>query len=215
MEKSNPMSLRHKTTLIILATLMLAIATWGGMVAAQESTPDETWSPMQVGSPYPAPTDIVPEEVRNELAYFPLTYQQEAVELFLGKAGVFMPISYFTGTAVVYRLQPTPFYEVRELDFEDRFLDLHIFTDMGVPYSILWGVNYIYFNLTGPQRQAWEEGVLKIYFYNDIEDEWVECPSFLIENKNEKKGRLACIMPGFGLYGLALERESKGNLNTP
>jgi hypothetical protein len=196
--------MKRKMVFTPLAILVVVTGALGSMmVAAQEVTPEYPVSALQTG--YPAPTEISPEDDPDDFAYFTLSYQQEAVDLFLGKAGVFMPISYFTGTAVVYRIQQTPFYEDRDLDFVERFLDLHAFTVKGVPYSTLWGVNYVYFNLTGPQRQAWEEGILRIYFYNDIEDEWVECPTFLIENKNEKKGRLACIMPGFGLYGLALE----------
>jgi hypothetical protein len=129
----------RKAVFTSLTILAVAAGAWGSMVAAQEETPVDPVSALQTG--YPAPTEIAPEDDPDDFAYFTLSYQQEAVDLFLGKAGVFMPISYYTGTAVVYRIQQTPFYEVRDLDFVERFLDLHAFTVKGALYNTLWGVN--------------------------------------------------------------------------
>lgn len=148
--------------------------------------------------------DSVFAEEEVSTAYYPLYYQEQA-DIFLGKAGVFMVSSSYNATATINRFEPHNTYPADDLEFYDRWLDFGIYNYYGNPYLGLWGFNYAYFNLKYRTRRLWDEGELNIYRWDVNKNDWVKCPTFLVEMKNLPHGRVTCIMTDFGLYGIASE----------
>jgi hypothetical protein len=140
----------------------------------------------------------------NASANFNLTYQQ-AEEVFLGKGGVFMPSSNYTAVATINRWNPYGI-DRQGLRFIERWIEFRIYDANTEPFNLLWGVNYVYFTLEVRQRRMWEAGELSIYYYNESTRNWDECPTWLVAHKNAPHGRLTCVMPNFGYYGLAIKK---------
>jgi hypothetical protein len=141
----------------------------------------------------------------NNFQIFDLVYG-EPQELYLGKAGIVVTKSYYNATAMIMRVQPSPDYPQDELDFADRWVDYHIFDNFGYSYTVFYGLNYVYFELIEETRTDWEEGALSIYYYNPVSVQWEVCPTFFVDGHRKQKDRVTCVMPGFGLYGLAVEK---------
>jgi len=141
----------------------------------------------------------------DQIAYFDVVPQQPA-EIFLGKGGIFMVNSSYSGTAGITRKDPNYLYPSGNLVFVERWIDFQIYDSRGVAFPILWGFNYVYFNLTYDTRQMVDEGALRIYHWDTLKRSWVECPTLLVVDENEPHGRAACVMTSFGLYGLAYEK---------
>jgi hypothetical protein len=137
-----------------------------------------------------------------DFATFSLTYQQPA-DVYLGKGGVFMVSSGYDGSAVIHRIEPEKTHADEDLRFIERWIEFHVFSPKGATFTTLYGLNYVYFNLTKLERLAWEDGNLNIYRYDRYKFDWVECPTHLVEDENRPHGRLSCVMTDFGLYGLA------------
>lgn len=138
----------------------------------------------------------------NESANFFLTYLEKE-EIFLGKGGVYMPTSGYNAVAVINRWEP---YGIEHpgLKFVERWIEFRIYDyDTTEPFNLLLGVNYVYFNLTKPEREMWEAEELSIYYFNENSNEWEACWTFLVPSENSPHGRATCVMPGFGFYGLA------------
>jgi hypothetical protein len=136
---------------------------------------------------------------------FDLVYEQPQ-ELVLGKAGIVVTKSYYNAIGVIGRVQPNPGVPPGELDFADRWVDYHIYDFSGFPYTVFYGLNYVYFELIEATQTDWEEGELSIYYFNPISRRWEVCPTFFVDGKRAQKDRVTCVMPGFGLYGLAVEK---------
>lgn len=136
----------------------------------------------------------------NASASFNIKYQ-EAEEVFLGKGGVFMPSSNYTAFATINRWDPYGI-DRQGLRFIERLIEFRIYDSNTEAFSQLWGVNYVYFTLEVRQRRMWDAGELSIYYYNESTLKWVECPTWLVAHKNAPHGRVTCVMPGFGYYGL-------------
>lgn len=140
----------------------------------------------------------------RESATFPLTFQQPE-EVFLGKGGVYMVSSSYTGYATISRWEP---YGIKHsaLRFVDRWIEFRIYAQDTEAFETLLGFNYVYFNLTNAQRQMWNSDDLSIYRYVESTGKWEVCPTYLVANENLPNGRLTCVMTGFGIYGLATEK---------
>ena len=136
---------------------------------------------------------------------FELVYG-EPQELVLGKAGIVVTKSYYNAIGVIGRVQPNPDYPPDNLDFADRWVDYHIFDYYGTPYTVFYGLNYVYFELIEATQTDWEEGELSIYYFNPVNRRWEVCPTFFVDGNGKQRDRLTCVMPGFGLYGLAVEK---------
>ena len=134
-----------------------------------------------------------------------VAFQQRA-DIFAGRAGAFFPSSNYTGFAALQRLDPTGDLRDRNLEFAQRLLELRLFNQQGNEFERAFGLNYVYFNLSRMDRIDWQTGDLSIYRFDRDLARWVNCPSHLVETKNPPHGRLACVVPGFGLFGLARER---------
>jgi hypothetical protein len=134
-----------------------------------------------------------------------LVFQQRA-DIFSGRAGAFFPSSNYTGFATLQRLDPTGDLRDRNLEFAQRLLELRLFDQQGNEFERAFGLNYVYFNLNRMDRIDWQTGDLSIYRLEPDSETWVKCPSHLVESKNPPHGRLACVVPDFGVFGLARER---------
>jgi hypothetical protein len=152
-----------------------------------------------------SPAKIASAEGVDSTAYYDLFYQVPA-DVYLGKGGVFMVSSSYNATATINRFVPDGAFPAEDLEFFDRWIDFSIYDYLGNPYLGLWGFNYVYFNLKYNTRILWEEGELSIYRWDTEQKDWIECPTFLVEMKNLPHGRVTCIMPDFGLYGIAVEK---------
>jgi hypothetical protein len=131
---------------------------------------------------------------------------QKAADIFLRKAGVYMPSSNYTGKAVLTRIEPTGKHADVDLTFVAPLLDFTLLDPDGDEFEIVWGINYIYFNLDSEARADWDDKELSIYRYDPGKDDWIVCPSFLVRDDSAKHGRLTCIINKFGLYALAREK---------
>jgi hypothetical protein len=132
---------------------------------------------------------------------------EEAADVSLGQAGIFMPASAYSGRVQITRIDPTPSkYSTLRQTFVYRWMDFRILDSKGNEFEKLFGLVYVYFNLDGQSLADWEDGDLSIYRFSEKEDRWVECPSRLLENENAPHGRLACFANEFGVYGLGTPR---------
>ena len=141
-------------------------------------------------------------ETDNATLTKPVSFQKSA-DIYLRKAGVYMPSSNYTGTAVLARIEPTGKHADVNLIFAAPLLDFSLLDPDGDKFEIVWGVNYVYFNLNSEARAAWDDKKLSIYRYDPGKDDWLVCPSFLVRDASSKHGRLTCIINKFGLYALA------------
>jgi hypothetical protein len=134
-----------------------------------------------------------------------VTYQR-AADIYLRKAGVYMPSSNYTGKAVLKRLEPSGKHADTDLTFAAPLLDFTLLDPDGDEFEIVWGINYVYFNLDSEARAAWDDKELAIYRYDAGKDDWMLCPSFLVRDDSARHGRLTCFINKFGLYALAREK---------
>jgi hypothetical protein len=66
-------------------------------------------------------------------------------------------------------------------------------------------LTYVYFNMNHIERSAWDQGRAGIYFQTPSASAWTACSStFLVSGENPPHGRLACIAPQSGIYGLGI-----------
>ncbi len=131
----------------------------------------------------------------------------EPAEVYLGRGGIYMVNSAYNATAVINRIKPNKLIHPHQnLEFVDRWIDFSIYDDFGIAYQTLWGLNYVYFNLTYDHREFWEEGLLSIYYWDPMQLKWIVCPSFLVSDENLPHGRIVCVMQKFGTYGLAMNK---------
>lgn len=134
------------------------------------------------------------------------TFQRE-IDLYLGNGGIYMPSSSYQGVVELRRMNRGFSGPASDYRFVQRLLDFQIVDAAGRTFPLVYGINYVYFNLNRQQRLAWDEGALAIFHYDDSLRRWTECPTtHFIASKNEPNGRLACVAAGFGAFGLAVER---------
>jgi LysM repeat protein len=129
----------------------------------------------------------------------------ESADVYQGRAGLFTPSSNYTGEAVLTRYKLDSGIYQHGLDFTQDLLDVQVLDSQGDPFTKVYGLNYVYFNLNNSTRRAYDRGDLDIYYYNPDAKAWSACDvQVLIDTKNHPNGRLACIIEDFGLYGMAI-----------
>lgn len=124
------------------------------------------------------------------------------VDVFFGRNGVSSPSSVFSGNLVLTReafdLAHNPKQGLAFLHWMDvRLYDLN---DKEIKQSR--GFMYLYFNLNSAERKAYDNGDLKIYFWDSTKDEWSEALTILVHDDSSTYGRIATVINQFGLYGL-------------
>ena len=122
-----------------------------------------------------------------------------------GRQGIFVPaggvqVQGIRMEKVDHKQVWTPFEVNRPM------VDLHFDNTSG---SIPTSMTYVYFNINGSERRAWDQGQLSIMYWDVADETWKTCPTFLVRNKNEEEGRqrqsgrLACVAPQITTYTLA------------
>ena len=95
----------------------------------------------------------------------------------------------------------------KKLLFTQPWLDIRVRDSAGAEFKKIYGIIYVYFNLSSEDRTAWDQGKLSIYYYDALKKSWQECPSRLLAEKGSQNGRVSCmITEGFGRYGMATKR---------
>lgn len=149
----------------------------------------------------------IPEEERDDILESE-TYLNggEAADIYLGRAGVYLPSSAYSGTMEMRRIDPRYTDPELDIEFVQNLLQYQVFTGAGKLYDRVIGLNYVYFNLNSATYHAWQDDELSIYTYDVGRDRWVPCETQLhIKTVNRPYGRLACIAEDFGYYGLVIE----------
>ena len=127
---------------------------------------------------------------------------QKKYDNVVGSAGLSMPSSAYNG---VLQISREPATHQLKADFTPKFvtrwMEVQVFGMDGDRIKTVFGLNYVYFQSNKVLKRLFDEGNLAIYRYDAREEEWVECPSKLVQKG--KKFRLTCILPTFGIYGLA------------
>jgi hypothetical protein len=117
----------------------------------------------------------------------------------VGRAGVSLTDSVYTGTINVYRkidtgaLHPPYGFELVEDILGARFYD----SNWNKVKTVLGSV-YVYFNLNNKQRNAYNQGRLDIYYFDTWKGNWTLCPTFLVDGGF----RAGCRINTYGEYGL-------------
>ncbi|NIP44003.1 MAG: hypothetical protein GWN00_18770 [Aliifodinibius sp.] len=141
---------------------------------------------------------------KNDAITKTLVYQKP-LDISLGRGGFYIPSSYYSGRAVLARIEPVNTHNLR---FTQRWSDLHLYDTSGKEIKNVYGFVYAYFNLNAEDYSAWKKDKLSIYHYDQSKKVWEVCNTQWISGStNAKYGRVACLVTQeFGLFGLAIER---------
>jgi hypothetical protein len=122
----------------------------------------------------------------------------------LGKGGVIFPDPAINASVTITRIPPNAPYN-KQIEFSHRWLQVYL--NFPGKHEIIKGIGntHIYFDLTKADRFSWDEGVLNIYYLDPVGNDWVTCPSVLVESRFAPYGRLVCEAENLGLFGLGLD----------
>jgi hypothetical protein len=121
----------------------------------------------------------------------------------LGRSGVFMPSSAYSGDLTLTRgeFKST---KIGSLRFTEPAVEVSLSTGSTSEIQKVTGIVYVYFKLLSWERRLWDEGNLHIYQLDTKTGKWVACPNVkLVAGKNSPHGRLACVMTEFGTFAMA------------
>jgi hypothetical protein len=130
---------------------------------------------------------------------------QAREDVFLGRSGVFLPSSAYTGELTLTRIEPKS-TRISGLRFTEPFIEVQLTTGSNSQVKQVTGIVYVYFKLLSWERRLWDDGNLSIYQLDTKTGKWVACPNLkLVAGKNSPHGRLACVMTDFGTFAMATE----------
>lgn len=149
-------------------------------------------------------------------------------DLSIGKAGVYLSETLMTGTAVLTRYEapkahvaacnPGDSVEIcsgrsRLIMWQQQMMTFHVYEggEGSKKYSFVRGLAYVYFNLDLQTRRLWENDEdkrMSIYWWDEFNQRWTKCPTFLRRDASAPQGRLVCYMEEFGTYGLGIRQEN-------
>ena len=129
----------------------------------------------------------------------------DKVDAYKGNSGIYMPSAGVSGWLKIERFDASNDEMPIGLRFAQDLVEVGLFDKKLDQIDVrMYGMNYLYFNLTSVSRKAYDAGNLGIFSYNQDTDKWEACQvEMLIKTKNGPNGRLACIVNDFGLYALA------------
>lgn len=121
----------------------------------------------------------------------------------LGRSGVFMPSSAYTGDLTLTRTAKT-LTRSGNLRFTEPGVQVSLSTASTSEIKKVTGIVYVYYKLLAWERRLWDEGSLSIYQLDPDSGKWVACPNVkLVSGKNSPHGRLACVITEFGTFAMA------------
>lgn len=128
-----------------------------------------------------------------------------------GKVGIYTASSGHSGTLGLDLLTPDatmPFKDT-QMQFVGDWVKVSLKDAENKEMTQVYGVMYLYFNLTEATRKLYDEGRLSIYRYvgdDDVKKDWEICATqIFMKNDNKPYGRLACALNKFDHYTLALQ----------
>jgi hypothetical protein len=121
----------------------------------------------------------------------------------LGRSGVFMPSSAYTGELTLTRNEFKT-TKIGNLRFTEPAIAVSLIAGGTSDVKKVTGVVYVYFKLLPWERRLWDEGTASIYQLDSETGKWVACANVrLVSGKNSPNGRLACVMTEFGTFAMA------------
>ncbi len=122
-----------------------------------------------------------------------------------GRGGVYFYEPAYTGTAVIIRTEPG---DTKHLSFTRPWLTIELYDTKGNAIITAKGLTYVFYNLTEEERNAWDNGMLKVFQFNVDKQIWQKCETqYLVEMLGKSNGRVMCqISRTYRTYGLALRK---------
>lgn len=127
----------------------------------------------------------------------------QAYDVFIGNAGIFIDNSKMRGTLVVHTEQvpkiPGSWYQ-----FTQHFLDFQVVDVNGKPFQWVYGNVLVYFNLDKFQYDKWvdEESNMSIWYFDKLNGGWKKCTTHWEQVAELDHGRLWCLARNYTRYGL-------------
>jgi len=131
--------------------------------------------------------------------------QIEFGETSAGRAGVSFSSSQYTGTVKLAKKNQNNAPGEQHPDFTQRLIDIRLYKYNGEQVKHILGPVYAYFLVRQYEVKRWEQGLLKVYFFDTWKQNWVPCYTMAVY-KNGKVSSLSCRMRVFGLYGLGIAK---------
>jgi hypothetical protein len=90
--------------------------------------------------------------------------------------------------------------------FSRSVLRLRYVSSTGNTIDTPYIMTYVYFTLKPWERKAYDNGTAGIYYLDLTDNNWKQCPSFIITGKNLPNGRIACLATQYTLFGFGYKR---------
>ena len=90
--------------------------------------------------------------------------------------------------------------------FSRSVLRLRYVSSTGNTINTPYIMTYVYFTLKPWERKAYDNGTAGIYYLDLTDNNWKQCPSFIITGKNLPHGRIACLASQYTLFGFGYKR---------
>jgi hypothetical protein len=133
----------------------------------------------------------------------PLVFNK-SYDIFIGNGGVYIDNSRHIGTLVVKSIRPTHRPLMWHV-FTQNLIDVRIFDKDDKPFTTVYGLIRVYFNLDKFQYQQWSDPVsnMSIWYFDETLGGWLKCSTHWEAVAGAAQGRLWCPIHRFALYGLA------------
>lgn len=90
--------------------------------------------------------------------------------------------------------------------FSRSVLSLRFIADDGTTNNTPFIMTYVYFTLKPWERKAYDKGEAGIYYLDLTDNNWKQCPSFIITGKNLPNGRISCLATQYTWFGFGILR---------
>lgn len=129
----------------------------------------------------------------------------ETASFSAGRAGVSFTSSQYTGTVKLAKKNQNNAPGEQHPEFTQRLVDIRLYKYDGEQVKHIMGPVYAYFQVRQYEVKKWEQGLLKVYFFDTWKQNWVPCYTMPVY-RNGKVSSLSCRMRVFGLYGLGIAK---------
>ncbi len=90
--------------------------------------------------------------------------------------------------------------------FSRSVLRLRYVSSTGNTIDTPYIMTYVYFTLKPWERKAYDNGTAGVYYLDLTDNNWKQCPTFIITGKNLPNGRIACLATQYTLFGFGYKR---------
>ena len=120
------------------------------------------------------------------------------LSLNIGRAGLAIVDSFYTGTANVYRPSDNGYKPPKGFQFTQDFLRVKFYDQDWNQVKVVTGAVYVFFDLRPAEQWAYTQHRLQIAYFDTWKNEWKLC-STMVTNGGT---RAVCRIRNFGLYAL-------------